>query len=61
MTMAIFEAMKKRNTGGEEEKSFRRNYVQIRPNRLGQVLSGLVLVALFYVILSYLWPSVVIL
>ncbi len=46
---------------GEEEKSFRRNYVQIRPNRLGQVLSGLVLVALFYVILSYLWPSVVIL
>ena len=61
MTMAIFESMEKRNTSGDEEKPFRRNYVQIKPNKLGQVLSGLVLIALFYVILSYLWPSIVIL
>jgi hypothetical protein len=59
--MAIFESMKKRNTEGEDEKPFRRNYAQIKPNKLGKVLSGLVLIALFYVILSYIWPSVVIL
>jgi hypothetical protein len=59
MTMAIFESMKKRNTSGDEEKPFRRNYAQIKPSKLGKVLSGLVLIALFYVILSFLWPQIV--